>query len=110
MLQDNERIVYAAVRDFAKRGERPTIAAVARMTGVPRSSVAHVADTLGYHGWIDFTTQLVRYFSSFQREDALSDSVQLVASVLSVNRDRPVLIDAIGDAGSIHPDRPVTDV
>ena len=49
MLQDNERIVYAAVRDFAKRGERPTIAAVARMTGVPRSSVAHVADTLGYH-------------------------------------------------------------
>ncbi len=98
MLQDNERIVYAAVRDFAKRGERPTIAAVARMTGVPRSSVALVADTLGYHGWIDFTTQLVRYFSSFQREDALSDSVQLVASVLSVNRDRPVLIDAIGDA------------
>lgn len=98
MLQDNEKMVYAAVRRFAKQGERPTIAAIARETGIPRSSVARVADTLGYHGWVDFTTQLARYFSSFQQEDTLSDSVQLVASVLMANRGRPILLDAIGDA------------
>lgn len=98
MLQENEKLVYAAVRRCAKRGERPTIAAIAGETGVPRSSVAHVANALGYRGWVDFTTQLVRYFASFQREDTLSDSVQLVTSVLEANRERPVLLDAIGDA------------
>ncbi len=98
MLLDNERLVYAAVRRFAQRGERPTIAAISEETGVPRSSVAHVAETMGYRGWVDFTTQLVRYFASFQQEDTLGDSVKLVASVLEACSERPVLVDAIGDA------------
>ena len=85
MLLDNERLVYAAVRRFAQRGERPTIAAISEETGVPRSSVARVAETMGYRGWVDFTTQLVRYFASFQQEDTLGDSVKLVASVLENN-------------------------
>ncbi len=63
-----------------------------------RSSVAHVAVKLGYKGWVDLTTQLVTYFKSFEHEDVVSESVEVVASILRSNRELPVLVDAIGDA------------
>lgn len=97
-LNDQEKRVYALVRSAAQRGKRMTIGAVAEELGMARSSVAHVAVKLGYKGWVDLTTQLVTYFKSFEHEDVVSESVEVVASILRTNRELPVLVDAIGDA------------
>lgn len=98
MLSEVERRVYAEVRAAARRGERATIAAVAGRTGIPRSSVARVAVTLGYRGWVDMTSQLVRYHASLERHDAVAESVDVVAAVLQRARRRTILLDAIGDS------------
>lgn len=98
MLSEVERRVYAEVRAAARRGERATIAAVAGRTGIPRSSVARVAVTLGYRGWVDMTSQLVRYHTSLERHDAVAESVDVVAAVLQRARRRTILLDAIGDS------------
>lgn len=98
MLSEVERRVYAEVRAAARRGERATIAAVAGRTGIPRSSVARAAVTLGYRGWVDMTSQLVRYHASLERHDAVAESVDVVAAVLQRARRRTILLDAIGDS------------
>lgn len=98
-LTTRERSVYAHVRDCAKRGERATVAETARITGIARSSVARVAQTLGYEGWLDFTTQLVAYYGAARDETAgaVGDSVDAIVQVLQRNRAHTILIDAIGD-------------
>lgn len=97
-LTENDRAVYTYVRDRAREGVRATVDATARATGVPRSSVAHVAKRLGYQGWADFTTRMVRYYARDDRDDAVERSVSLVETVLRRNRDEIVLVDAVGDA------------
>ena len=97
-LSENDRVVYRLVREAARRGERPTVSEVARAAGMARSSVAHVATRLGYRGWVDFTSQLARYFAVAGSEDLASDSVRIVAEELMAARPSAVLVDAIGDA------------
>ena len=98
-LTDNEKRAYAMVRAAAKDGNRPTIDEVAKRVGMARSSVAHVAVKLGYHGWVDLTTQLVQYYESLLGKSGLvSESVEVVVSALRRNADKVLLIDAVGDA------------
>lgn len=97
-ITENDRLVHAYVRELARSGERATVDAASRATGVPRSSVAHVAKHMGYEGWADFTTSMVRYYSPKGRDDAIERSVSLVETVLRRNRDEAILVDAVGDA------------
>lgn len=97
-LSGNDRVVYQLVREAARRGKRPTVSEIAHAAGMARSSVAHVARRLGYQGWVDFTSQLVRYFAKVGSLDIVNDSIQIVASELIAAQSCAILVDAIGDA------------
>lgn len=97
-LSDNDRRVYAYVRERARTGERATISEAAQATGIPRSSVARVAAHFGYDGWTDFTSQLVRYHWASEPRGTLAQSVSMVNTMLRRHADDFVLVDAVGDA------------
>lgn len=97
-LSENDRRVYAFVRDWARTGRRATVSEAAQATGIPRSSVARVAAHFGYDGWADFTSQLVRYHWVTEPTGTIAQSVSMVDTVLRRHASGFVLVDAIGDA------------
>ena len=91
--------VLELVRAAARDRRRATIDEVAQATGMARSSVAYVAKRLGYGGWVELTTSfLQRYAVPDDSVGAISESVELLVSILHQARRRTLLVDAVGDA------------
>jgi DNA-binding MurR/RpiR family transcriptional regulator len=95
---DLDATVYAIVRDAAMRGEHLSVSDVQDRTGLARSTVYRVAKRYGYKGWLDFTSSLERYFSKTNQEDAVTQGATAIADAILRNRERPILVDAVGDA------------
>lgn len=96
--RNRQKVVYKLVREAAMRQERPTVDDVAAATGIPRSSVAYVAKSMGYKGWADFTGKMLRYFAQESTETELSKSVDLLVEQLLRAQSKLVLVAAVGDA------------
>lgn len=98
MASNLDAKVYAIVRDAAMRGEHLSVSDVQNMTGLARSTIYRVAKRYGYEGWLDFTSSLERYFSKTNQDDAVMQGVTAIADAIIRNRERPILVDAVGDA------------
>lgn len=96
-MKERESRVYEYVREQARQGRRPTVREVADATGIARSTVARVAVGLGYESWNDFTQRLWRYLGTGEAQGALSESIELVVSVLRRHAGETVLVDSVGD-------------
>ena len=96
-MRERESRVYEYVRGQARQGRRPTVREVADATGIARSTVARTAVGLGYESWSDFTQQIWRYLGTGEAQGALSESIELVVSVLRRHAGETVLIDSVGD-------------
>ncbi len=99
-ISETQRRVHDYVRICAQQGTKPTISQAAKDTGIPRSTVARVASSLGYDGWLDFTEQMAHYYASGIDEErgVVNDSAQIIADALLERRGFPVLVDGVGDA------------